>query len=63
MSAHRERRAFVCPNKACVPPRREFLDPDAPMMVPECENHGKMVRQPNNEYVPGRFVVGAKVAG
>jgi hypothetical protein len=48
----RRRRAYVCANEKCVPPRRIFLAQDQPERVPDCpEGHGPMVRQGNRDYL------------
>ena len=45
------RRAWICSNEKCVPPRRIFLSKDDPPdMVPECPEHGPMMHQPNRPY-------------
>jgi hypothetical protein len=50
----RRRRAYFCPHKECLPPRRTFLFPSDPDVVPRCQEHGRMVEQPNRPYRPSR---------
>jgi hypothetical protein len=42
-AAAQTRDAWICPDERCVPPRRNFGDPNW-----TCPEHGKAVRQPNN---------------
>ena len=52
LAKQRARRAYVCPAKDCLPPRRVFLFPTDPDEVPRCRDHARMVLQPNHPYRP-----------
>jgi hypothetical protein len=45
----RQRRAYICPHPACVPPQRRFAGQNDP--EPRCPEHGRMIPQTNVPYV------------